>query len=144
MTPNESLFVEVLAHVVAFPETWNQGDWITTPTFADPNVPFTPACGTAFCVAGYVAHLDGLRFVYDDSTQLGEPCVVVPNGTPVPVPAYAAERLGLTFAQSLVMFAPNVKTLDDLFGQAARLLAPLDEQVLRDKVFDRASQLRGA
>lgn len=66
---------------------WNQDLWRTTPEQrAEFGLPVSPACGTAYCIAGYVAHISG--FKWDDETDEVE-------GDNRPVFEVAAELLGI-------------------------------------------------
>jgi hypothetical protein len=52
-TPNAALAYQVLDHLDAHPEQWNQRDWaIQRP------------CGTAFCFAGWAAVLSGREILW--------------------------------------------------------------------------------
>lgn len=65
-----------------------------------------PHCGTAYCAAGYVAHLDGV--LSDDCTSSSY--IVMPNHPDadedgeISISTYAQERLGLTDNQATLMF----------------------------------------
>jgi hypothetical protein len=81
---------------------WDQRFWATSTG----EMPNAVSCSTAFCFAGWVAHLDGMRFdwakQYDGVWEAAY--VVYPSGRSVSVSAYARQALGLDRYQAANLF----------------------------------------
>lgn len=73
---------------------WNQGQWISPKLFGE-------SCGTAYCVAGYVAYLSGFPIGSGSyplvSTDLGSESI----------PGVARRLLGLTDEEAEALFGAN-------------------------------------
>lgn len=64
--PNAQLAYDVLDHIDADPESWNQGTWFTRP-------PGATDCGTQACFAGWAAILSGhLPTKWDEACDCGD------------------------------------------------------------------------
>lgn len=70
---------------------WAQGEWAA-------DVSGERSCGTAYCVAGYIASMHGT--VRTD----GSSAVVTEDGNWAHIPTYAREKLGITERESNVLF----------------------------------------
>lgn len=111
MTPNAELAYQVLDHIDAHPEQWNQGLYIGR-----------RECGTVACFAGWTVLLATHAVpAYSDDTcsQTG---IVRVNDRALDVSDYAAELLGIGFVDGDYLFSPsNNRTdlgqlVDELFG----------------------------
>lgn len=65
LTPDE-MIESVWFKIVNEPENWDQGRWRVLPGVENSVGNIQPACGTAYCVGGWVAHLDGGVFLSDN------------------------------------------------------------------------------
>jgi hypothetical protein len=83
VTPNAALAYQVLDHIDAHPEQWNQGIYIGE-----------ASCGSVGCFAGWTVLLSGAVPVYDEFSG-GLTDVVMVDGEPRIVSSYAQELLGI-------------------------------------------------
>lgn len=63
-----------------------------------------PHCGTAYCAAGYVAHLDGMLKDNDNAFVSQPDHPDADDDGEISISQYAKERLGLTETQAAAMF----------------------------------------
>lgn len=70
-------------------------------------------CGTAYCIAGFVAQemSDGIDFW--QGIRIASQCIDPDSGDKVSISTFAAERLGLTLAESDALFAAS-NTIEDV------------------------------
>ncbi len=111
MTINVPLLRKVLELITAQPWTWNQETWacVNKPEQAEERAEeygvSTKECGSAFCLAGHVAHLAGRlmkvsRFDYVTAIYAAE--YVMDDGSAIGT--YAERELGLTLEQADALF----------------------------------------
>lgn len=121
---NHELFVKVLAHIVAHPESWRQGTWGQK-----------TECGTVACFAGWACVLspEVKRINWSYARADGQT-----------IPRKAEEILGIDDASIIdddidekYLFDGD-NNMDDLYEISAYFMG-IDEQVLRDKVADRVA-----
>lgn len=146
---NRELLIDVLAHILLDPESWNQGTWagvqnVDTPPDQKIN-PLAPACGTSFRFAGWTCIVNGDRFEWPSEIG-GEGAdisnVIAPGGEVFGIAYRAGEVLGLTGSQREALFAAG-NDLDALFQFTARVLAGVT--VYLDDNYDvDETELRGA
>lgn len=99
--PNVEAFQSALDHITQRPETWNQAHWFSQLRGEVESA--APECGTAGCLAGTVALLNGGRphtsLDWDDTVVVDWDVVATAasadDGEGVPVSTFAEEILGL-------------------------------------------------
>lgn len=123
---NPELMRQTLAHIEAYPDTWNQRTWATPPS---------GACGTAYCFAGWAVALTGARIDAEDETveveslpedvrrRLREYHAVYRYEGDAYIPTVARVALGIAHADADVLFA-SYNGLSDL----RRIVAELTEE----------------
>lgn len=86
----------VIDHVLAHPESHDQGVWITQ----------TPACGTTACLAGWTCRLAGdmLHVLPPEQAESDEFDYVLVDGVVRTIPERAAELLGLEYHIAVPIF----------------------------------------
>ena len=98
LTPNADLAYQVLDHIDAHPNSWNQNTWLLT---HEPEQLVTAAsCGTVACFAGWTVLLAGNTATFD--------CVIedyVVNDVAIPV--QAQRLLGLNSSEAESLFHPD-------------------------------------
>jgi hypothetical protein len=95
---------------------WYQGDWALDVTSGDVEVwdaqggwrTMNPACGTVYCVAGYIAALDG----YTEEDLLGGGSLNPRTQESVMADDHARKALGLSYQQSWLLFAGHNTAAD--------------------------------
>lgn len=102
---DHELLITALAQIVEHPETWDQTVYVNE-------------CGTAFCVAGWVAHLKG--YSADEIKEMLNPETI------------AEQLLGLPRYAGSDLFSDH-NSLNTVFQISADLVG-VDIQVLKDKV----------
>lgn len=95
---NTDLLMQVREKIVNEPEKHHQGSYAIARS--DPRKGVD--CGTAHCVAGWAAVLDGQQLKWDDGGDLWDASLLA-DGTMISVHAQAA--LGLTYGEQSQLFA---------------------------------------
>lgn len=132
-TINRNLFIDALAHIELDPSTWNQDHWAQI-ELDDPSAklptkidPLAPACGTAFCFAGWTTVLSGDEMAWkqdkDDPLSYLDTARVVCDGEITSVERAAIKHLGVSNIGELF---DGSNTLEVLYQYVANLLAGLD------------------
>lgn len=120
--PNVEAFQNALDHITQRPETWNQGRWLSL-LRGEVESP-APECGTAGCLAGTVALLNGARpHTYrdaDGSTVVDWDAVMTVDSAygdeGVPVSTFAEEILGLNGVRYTANLFGAINTLHQLWS----------------------------
>jgi len=91
--------------------------------------PLNPACKTSFCVAGWVAAIDGVKWVAGDEAYVADPARCTCRGAfcqtsvhQIATSTYAEKRLGLTVQEGDALFDGDNSLADvrDLIGAIVR------------------------
>lgn len=85
---NVPLLRKAVEWVEAESQRGPESEWVQAHWYSEKK----SSCGTAYCVAGYVAQLDGARFDWDAGGKLFHP----ETGARMSVSEYAREKLGLS------------------------------------------------
>lgn len=110
---NTALFYRIADEIEVFPEEYDQGEWGICTSEATP-------CRTAFCIAGHAAHFTGWRDDAGDWANVWHPSR---KQVSVPVDWVARHELGLTDAESRILFSGGWEPCSDLtVSDALRLL----------------------
>lgn len=127
---DSALLRKTLEHITAHPHQWDQEVWVRRRTEEDAKflafayrAPETE-CGTAYCLAGYVALADGR--IDTGSLDPGQTWSITKDGVPIDV--YARDRLGLTLVQADRLFN-SLNDLYSLWGLAAEFTADGDDPI---------------
>lgn len=128
------LLLHRVMHIIeSQPERWNQGAWVTNlgqmieedgfGAVLDDNV-----CGTSFCFAGWVAHLDPtVRFIGDETLRIADGADHERAGMNMNIRQWAIERLGLTDAEA-TMFGGSVSK-EELQGFVRQITGRMLEEM---------------
>lgn len=120
---------ETVVNLSSLPEDFNYSSSETASTLIGSHfefVPNSPACGTAFCVAGHAVVLAGAKMIWNPtmaresdsnrysllSEMVANDCITE-DGTVRPIPDYAREVLGISYHDSGILFAAD-NTLDQI------------------------------
>lgn len=131
MQVDRDLGVTAMAIIETHPERHNQEQWRIEydgrPVEDFPDDPLNEGCGTAACMAGWVALLDRVKWAtnhihpwlyYGDKVADPDSCTCPPErrfctcGNHISVSAYARQRLGLDPAGADALFDPENTTND--------------------------------
>jgi hypothetical protein len=115
---------------LGLPSEWDQGHWLSA---ADDGVALGGHCGTAGCIAGYVAVVQ-LKCTPTAAASTGW-SVMLPDGNREDVEELAKRALGLTPTQEEVLFHED-NTLEDLIDIAKQILDGVEEVVRHSDGFD--------
>lgn len=116
-TPNTAFARQVLEHIEAHPEEWDQGSW-------GRRIGTSNACGTAYCFAGHavrMAHPNAV-FLFGEGTSTTDKArdVSIPGNGIIAIRFEAMKLLDLsTYACDVLFEASN--TLDHLRDYVAQL-----------------------
>lgn len=94
--PNLPLLSKILAHIDTHPEEWRQRHWASRAS--------AEYCGTGFCIAGHAAFMSGAEIDWDEGGFADEAFLDGEKGL---IPEIATEVLGITYGESVALFAAN-------------------------------------
>jgi hypothetical protein len=113
MTRNVAAIVEVADWIDTHPHLHDQRYWASQTD-----------CGTAFCVAGVRAHLDGWHPLVADGELVDCRYIAADTGTETLIADHAKQRLGLTENEAAFLFSYQWQPAEDgTVGDALRRFA---------------------
>jgi hypothetical protein len=98
--PNIALLDQIIAHVKAHPEEWDQGNWVQK-----------TSCGTSYCIAGFATmftmpegHSFSFGKMYGNDTQNAYYVGTPDNSVAYTIRQYAEDALRLDYDQARILF----------------------------------------